>query len=288
MEKLRVKKNHCCISNNTFDFKELDVEKFKNIKEKIGNIPYTCDEQDLMFCSPVGNQVKFSGKIKADIVLSGYSTAPDAAIKYVEDMIQDENRECKHSFNTPNMKRGIIKILKSIGFDNSEEIFENSIDPISYNIRPYFFFTQMLCMISHNGGSKASEAEKILKNKNEFLVQANSSLTAWYKRIKSHLKEKGIILLMGDNAMNLLNNSWVIIDKQISIDFNKSQSSVSLKGQLEQDEYRVFSIIHASAINWKKSEERWHYDQNQRRKEIYQYLHRKFPSLIKEWKWMPV
>lgn len=284
MEKLRVKKNYCCIVNNSSDLKKLNIKKFKNIKEKIGNIPYTCDEQDLMFCSPVGNQVKFSGEIKADIVLSGYSTAPDAAIKYIGD--KNKDKKCRHSFNTPNMKRGIIKILKSIGFDNGEEIFETSIDPNFYNIRPFFFFTQMLCMISHNGGSKASEAEKILKNKNKFLVQANSSLTAWYKRIKSHLKGKGIILLMGDNAMNLLNNSWVISNNQISIDFSNSQSSVSLKGQLEQDKYKVFSIIHASAISRKNLEERWRYDQ--RRKEVYQYLYRKFPSLIKEWKWMPV
>lgn len=265
-----MKKNHCCISNNTSDLKELDVEKFKNIKEKIGNIPYTCDEQDLMFCSPVGNQVKFSGKIKADIVLSGYSTAPEAAMKYIEDKNQMEGKECRYSFNTANMKRGIIKILKSIGFDNGEEIFKDSIDPNSYNIRPYFFFTQMLCMISHNGGSKASEAEKILKNKNKFLVQANSSLTAWYKRIKSHLKGEGIILLMGDNAMNLLNNSWIIWDNQISIDFNINQSSFILEKRLEQDKYKVFSIIHASAINRKNLEERWRYDQ--RRKEVYQYL----------------
>lgn len=273
MEKLRVKKNHCCISNNISDLKELDVEKFKNIKEKIGNIPYTYDEQDLMFCSPVGNQVKFSGKIKedkADIVLSGYSTAPDAAIKYVEDITQDENKECGHSFNTANMKRGIIKILKSIGFDNSKEIFEASIDPNSYDIRPYFFFTQMLCMISRNGKSEAAYVEKILKNKNKFLLQASSSLTAWYKRIKSHLKEEGIILLMGDNAMNLLNNSWIIPDDQISIDFNNSQSSVTLKERLEQDKYKVFSIIHASAINRKNLEEKWRCDQ--RRKGVYQYL----------------
>ena len=275
MEKLRVKKNHCCISKNTSDLKELDVEKFKNIKEKIGNIPYTCDEQDLMFCSPVGNQVKFSGKIRADIVLSGYSTAPDAAMKYIKDKNQNESKECRHSFNTANMKRGIIKILKSIGLDNGEEIFKESINPNSYNnirpyIRHYFFFTQMLCMISHNGKSEAAYVEKILKNKNKFLLQASSSLTAWYKRIKSHLKEEGIILLMGDNAMNLLNNSWIIPDDQISIDFNNNQSSVTLKERLEQDKYNVFSIIHASAINFKKWEEKWRCDQ--RRKGVYQYL----------------
>ena len=273
--------NYCCISNNSSNLKKLNVEKFRKIKEKItiGNIPYTCDEKDLMFCSPVGNQIKFSGKIKADIVLSGYSTAARAAIKYVEDRNQDKNKESRHSFNTPNMKRGIVKILKSIGFDNSEQIFEASIDANSYNIRPYFFFTQMLCMVSHNGASKANNVEKIIKNKNEFLVQANSSLTAWYKRIKFHLKEEGIILLMGHNAINLLNNSWVMADTRVSIDFNRSRPLVSLKKQLEKDKYNLFPIIHASAINRKNLEERWHYDQ--RRKKVYQYLHKKFPNLIK-------
>ncbi len=60
------------ISKEFSNEKKIECIKGAIIKEKV---PFTCDEEDLMVSSPVGNQIKYSKGIKADIVLSGYSTA---------------------------------------------------------------------------------------------------------------------------------------------------------------------------------------------------------------------
>ncbi|RJR26663.1 hypothetical protein C4561_04620 [candidate division WWE3 bacterium] len=161
-----------------------------------------------MVCCPVGNQIKYS-KRKADMALSGYCTAPDAAIDYFRDTQWDNTVECRHSFDTDPMERGIRLLLGSLGFQNPERVFASARNPDDYR-EPLMLFTQMLCMISPDGRSEAKEVDKLLRTKPDiFLCQANASLTSWYQRLKSCLKSDGELMLMGDQAWKLLLSSRV-------------------------------------------------------------------------------
>lgn len=274
--------NKCCSSCLRGDLSRLansDFEDIINVIEQ-NDISYTCDDTDIMICSPVGNQIKYTKK-KADILLSGYCTAPKAAIEYLKEYnLHDKNLECEHSFNTPNMKSGIQKILTSIGFKNSQEIFNTAVDPNNYKQDLNFVFTQMLCMISRNGSSEAKEVEWILKNKGEkFLVQANSSLTSWYKRILLFLKENGTIIVMGRNAMNLLENSFVVnntITICLKVKNNKGKSLL----EILSERYNVFYVIHASAIRRTNILKKWM--ESDERHKIVTYLKKMYPDNIND------
>lgn len=274
--------SRCCLSclrGNLSGFANSIFKDVVNIIEQNG-IPYTCDDTNIMICSPVGNQIKYTQK-KADILLTGYCTAPRSAIQYIKEYnLHDKNLECKHSFNTPNMRSGIQKILTSIGFKNSQEIFNTAIDLYNYNQEINFVFTQMLCMISRNASSKAKDVEWVLKNKVEkFLAQANSSLTAWYKRILLCLKENGIILVMGHEAMNLLNKSF-ILNNVISICFKTKYCSGESLLKVLTKKYNVFYVIHASAINRPNLFKKWM--RSPKRFELNMYLKKMYPDNIND------
>lgn len=97
-------------------------------------------------------------------MLSGYSTAPDAALSYIDDIDNKINYpELKNSFGTRTMQNGIREILTSLGFFDVETLLFSTLNPqITSNFN--LLFTQMLCMISNNGSSNASEVDYILKN----------------------------------------------------------------------------------------------------------------------------
>lgn len=274
----------CCNSDNNSNIAELRTKtnKFNDIKEILfcDKVPFTCDQINLMFCSPVGNQKKFQDEIKADIALSGYCTAPDAAIAYIKDRKKDEGRECRHSFDTYNMKRGLIKLLKSIGFLDAEGIYDSSIDFNSYNLSPRFLFTQMLCMISHDESPQAILVERLLKEQRmeRITEQASYSLTAWYRRIKACLKNKSPILLMGNNSINLLENSWVKDSCNIHIDFKNKYKYFTLKEQLELDGYKLLSVYHASALNRTNKEKDW--NSSIQREKVHNCLFELFPNAV--------
>jgi hypothetical protein len=269
---------YCCKHSNG-DLKELRVTKFDGIKQIITerNIPFTCNNNDLMVCSPVGNQVKFK-KFKADLVLSGYCTAPDAAIRYLKDERIDEFLDCRHSFDTANMKAGVIKLLETIGFNNGQRIYQDTLNPNFMSPNINLLFTQMLCMISPNGGSEAKAVEKLLKNteKSIFLQQANDSLTSWYKKICQNAKVNGTIVLMGDQAYNLLSNASVSENGDVYIDFIRKHNKPLLLEVLEQH-YCIFSVYHASSLRRNNLLEKW--NKNERRKKVYQHLISKFPGI---------
>lgn len=172
----------CCSNSEYSNIDEFYVGLIKKNEDLLNGIieevkkqgiPFSCDCENIMVCSPVGNQVKYRGKVKANIILSGFCTAPNAAYKYLKEKqeLKDEFWECRHSFNTFNMKNGIMKILESIGFSDPERVMNEAIEPRlleEKNENPRFLFTQLLCMISKSGSSKAKEVIEILKFESKY------------------------------------------------------------------------------------------------------------------------
>ena len=239
------------------------------------NVPYTSDGGKIMICSPVGNQVKYL-KQKANIALSGFCTAPAAAIDYLRDDNNDIFKECRHSFNTNRMKIGITKIFQSIGIKNSEEIrdiaLSNNLDD-----EMNFLFTQLLCMISYNSSASAHLVEKVLKTSSIIRDQANHSIKAWYNRINDTLEDNGIILLMGKNAEKLLKATYISDNSTVKIDYFNKLSDRTLFDEID-NKYRLFFIIHASGIAYKKHEANWL--KSEYRLGINELLYERFPNKI--------
>ena len=245
--------SECCKSDCHDD---ITISRFSSIRRELleKKVPYTVDKNYIMICSPVGNQGKYTQR-KADIVLSGYSTAPSAALKYIKDSSEESLRLCKHSFGTCRMQTGIKKILDSIGVNNSESIIGSALSE-EFNPNINFLFTQMLCMISNNGSAKAHYVAKILRESDKIKKQACFSIQAWYSRIKRCLKENGIILLMGNNAEELIKNTYMNADGTVQIDFSDRISSNRLLDEIKKY-YKIYFSIHASGIAYRENEKRW-------------------------------
>lgn len=236
-------------------------------------IPYVVDGQSVMICSPVGNQSKFV-KIKADIVLSGFCTAPDAAISYLQ--CTEDNAECRNTFNTTTMRRGISRILQTVGFKDAEDFVSSSINPLGTSEMPTLFLTQTLCMISKNGQSKASGVWESLKNSDIIRNQAEGSLAGWYRKIKSCLDEDGLLLIMGNNAMTLLGSTYLDEDRlRIDMVNDHKIAGKTLLDELSKN-YSVFQVIHAAGIRWKANETAWL--ASDARKQINNLLRAKYPE----------
>ena len=171
--------------------------------QKDKNIPFKIDKINsnyyLFVCSPVGNQNALKKPVR--LCLSGFCVAPEAAFRYWQyiDAGQDPiNAEIANTFNTPTMRRGIKAIFDSLGF--KEEYYNEILKNIDSQNQQEWLFTQMLCMISKNGGSSSVMVEEAIRKSEYIRNQALISLSSWFKRITKKLKPGGIILLMGKNA----------------------------------------------------------------------------------------
>jgi len=244
----------CCESNCK---DKIGINKFLTVEQKISetDIPYTTDGNYIMICTPLGNQVKFTKKNKANVVLSGFCTAPDAAIEYLEDENNDEFSECRHSFNTGTMKRGIKKIFESIGIKDPQKTLDIALSCEDYD-EMNFLFTQLLCMISKDGNSDAVSVEHILKNSESIRNQANYSITAWYNRINTLLENNGIILLMGIHAEKLIKKTYFTDNGTFKIDYYNKLSNITLLDKVTE-RYKLFSIIHAAGYRYPSNEKNW-------------------------------
>ncbi|MCI5128010.1 MAG: hypothetical protein D3907_05810 [Candidatus Electrothrix sp. AUS3] len=258
------------------NIEELKTNRFTDIKKIIKNsdIMHVNNEHDLMFCSPVGNQHLFHHDAKANFVLSGFCVAPDAGIKFLKDLQRSqESAACDNTFNTPNMRSGIKKIFKSIGIKKFETLFDMSMrspEKISKkNKGMNLMMTQLLCMISPGGSSQAIQVMKLLRSDDGaiFKKQAEQCLCHWVQRIKENVKEGSPILLMGKDALTLLNKT--AFDSQ-SGEYKctmmlgqKNNLPDSLYAYMNR-KYSILPVIHASGINYKKNEERW-YEKSERR-----------------------
>lgn len=227
--------------------KMLDVYKIASSK----NLNYTADNNVLMVCSPVGNQSKFNSQNKAQIIISGYCTALDAAKTYVED--DGENKEIRNTFNTQTMRKNLVELMKTIGIKNSEEIFQDCINA-DLNIISKILMTQTLCCITVDGSSNALKVEKALKNSPNIRKQAESSLTNWFNIIDELAQTNAHLLVMGEQAWNLLEHSYFNCGT-VKIDFNGVKDDNLLL--LLEKKYRTRKIIHAAGLRYKKNHQGW-------------------------------
>jgi len=266
----------CCKSNCR---DAIRINKFLEVRNKIleNDIPYTSDSQNIMICTPLGNQAKFNNGKKADIVLSGFCTAPDAAISYLKDPENDEFKECRHSFNTGPMKNGIEKIFKSIGVRESGKILDIALSCSEQDNEMSFLFTQLLCMISSDGRAAANGVENVLKKSESIRNQANYSITAWYDRINSILDEDGIILLMGKHAKELIKKTYLIEKDIFKIDYYKELSDITLFDIINK-RYKLFCIFHAAGLRYPKNKSLWF--ESECRRNVNKLLNERFPDKI--------
>ncbi|WP_417911726.1 hypothetical protein [Candidatus Electronema sp. TJ] len=252
----------CTLAKSGIDI--LKVAKFEPIKQIIREkgLAHVNDQSNLMFCSPVGNQKLFSSEVKANIVLSGFCVAPDAAIAFAEDLQRMSFKEATvaNTFNTPTMRNGIKKIFKSIGIRN-EALFEESTQGgglAESAIR--LLMTQMLCVISKNGGSKATDVIELLKSNLKIRGLAERCLCCWVKRIEEKVEPGGIILLMGGDSLKLIADTEFRQGAvcRCVIRLNEQMKGSSLLSYLEKKSYTVVPVIHAAGIGYPNSEAAWY------------------------------
>lgn len=242
----------------------LQVDKFEPIKQIIKDkgLRHVNDQSSLMFCSPVGNQELFGSEVKANVVLSGFCVAPDAAIPFAKDLQRSSFKEATvaNTFNTPTMRNGIKKIFKSIGIRN-EALFEESTQGnVLAGSAMRLLMTQMLCVISKNGGSQAIDVTRLLKSDPNIRAQAERCLCCWVKRIEEKVELGSIILLMGNDALKLITNTEFHQgnDCQCAIRLNEQMKGKNLLSYLQKKHYKIVSVIHAAGIAYPTSEKKWY------------------------------
>ena len=242
----------------------LQVDKFEPVKQiiKEQGLSHVNDQTNLMFCSPVGNQELFSSEVKANIVLSGFCVAPDAAISFAEDLQRSSFKEATvaNTFNTPTMRNGIKKIFKSIGIKNNALFEESTQGNVLAGSSMRLLMTQMLCVISKNGGSKATDVTELLKSNLKIRGLAERCLCCWVKRIEGNVEQGSIILLMGSDALKLIANTEFRQGTvcRCVIRLNEQMKEASLLSYLEEKGYKVLPVIHAAGIAYPTSEESWY------------------------------
>jgi len=234
-----------------------NAAKMKEIVEsiiKINNrencqISYCCDDKNLMVCSPVGTESKFSESHKADIVLSGFCTAPNAAKPYLKDISKGAPRdqaELKNAFNTGNMKDGIYKLLESIGVIDPEEFHEQC---LNVNRQTCTMYTQMLCMIAANGSAKSNLVSSVVMSK-YFKPFTLRSLAGWVDRITKKLRKGGLIIIMGNSAWNLLDQVTVKENGSIGLElYGDGQNLRCWLSDPFKFDFKIIYTYHASALN---------------------------------------
>jgi hypothetical protein len=252
----------CTLAKSDIDI--LKVAKFEPIKQTIQEkgLAHVNDQANLMFCSPVGNQELFSSEVKANIVLSGFCVAPRAAIAFAEDLqrMSFQKATVANTFNTPTMRNGIKKIFKSIGIKKYSLFEESTQGNVLADSSIRLLMTQMLCVISKNGGSKATDVTELLKSNLKIRAMAERCLCCWVKRVEEKVELGSIILLMGDDALKLITETEFHHgnDCQCAIRLNEQMKGPSLLSYLEEKSYTVVPVIHAAGIGYPNSEAAWY------------------------------
>jgi hypothetical protein len=233
-----------------------------------------------MFCSPVGNQNMFFGKNrKANVVLSGFCTAPSAGIEFLKSLNSPQSKDpyASNLFNTTNMKRGINTLLCSIGIKYNDilEISKDEDRLFDENIR--FLMTQILCTICAYGSSASTKVSELIENDEFFTKQVNSCIACWIERIECNLEKNGTVLIMGNDAFNLIKKTT--FDKkrrQCKINFGSKTNDAhnSVLAYLKEQGYEIFKVYHASALTRENIRELWF--KNDARKKVHKHLFAKF------------
>jgi hypothetical protein len=209
-------------------------------------------------CSPVGNETILTNKV--DFALSGFCVARRAESNYSKSLkekininfheaIDESARE--NTFNTDTMKKGIEVLFSSLDINAYGK-------NLNFSSANSWLFTQMLCCISVNDKSKAFDIFRCIKKYNDVKRFAELSLERWYLNIITHVNEGGCILIMGDEAAELLKTSTINMCNEIKILDSKIAEEKSLFGILSV-RFNLFPVVHAAALapiyNWLTSQQ---------------------------------
>jgi hypothetical protein len=196
-------------------------------------------------CSPVGNETAIRKKVQ--IALSGFCVAREAAGHYQEDIRNGtsiDRAARNNTFNTNPMKNGIRAILHSLGFsaqyaDTLVENLEETKD---------WLFTQMLCAIIVDGKSTASTILSKMNADEQLKRFVELSLERWRAVLHTKLQDKGLLLIMGNEAEKLLSRAVIQESGRIKLLSRKTSDDNALKKELEQ-KYIILFVAHAAALS---------------------------------------
>ncbi len=117
--------------------------------------------------------------------------------------------------------------------------------------------TQMLCMISNKGNREAKDVTELLRSNKGIREQAERCLRCWLDRIEGKVEPESIILLMGQDAFDLLHKT----------EFNHGDCKICPTGYMQETSlfcylvkkrYKIIPIIHAAGINHPRNKKAWY------------------------------
>lgn len=222
------------------------------------NWPIYCEGDTVAFHAPVGNASYFNSESPARIIISGFCVAGEAGLKYVRSSLLSKNNkqncEAVHTFDTPTMIRGMIKIIEHyclfeiFGLNNAMDTFERAkVGEIP------LMLTQALCPIIVGGSSKASDVCRALRNNHKLRCFIKDSLNRWWRLINDCSNRETIVMLMGNRMqgrgraelIKLLAFSKLASDNVEITGTNQEPDSV-LDELKKRFNGRVFFIKHAA------------------------------------------
>ena len=215
----------CCaqvspLSNGALECAEKIYEKvenkcssiqFLNLKDWKGrDWPHYFDGHVFMFHAPIGNSWIIERGHKVKVFISGFCASPEAGIKYVVDVLKNEQHYhnehllAHHAFDTDTMRSGIYKIGIDINLhtflglkaDRYKEIIPDLFNKLDSRI-PAVLFTQALCPISIGASWKAEDVWDALLKSSSLRKSASGCVTEWYKCLKEHCDDNTKIVLLG-------------------------------------------------------------------------------------------
>ena len=194
----------CCPYNNQIDKDTIKLHVARYIPElhKLTdkwlslNWPVFHEGNILAFHAPVGNGGFFTKDRLPKVIISGFCVARKAGVSFIKSSLDsgklnDAAIAARHSFDTPTMQRGLIKLLNNnkvpqmLNMSSAEEAIEQA-----KNGEAPLFLTQALCPIIDAGSSSAPKVWRALKKSNKLRKFISHSLTKWWVDInKVSVKE---------------------------------------------------------------------------------------------------
>ncbi|MGX9728631.1 MAG: hypothetical protein ACTFAK_15365 [Candidatus Electronema sp. VV] len=105
-----------------------------------------------------------------------------------------------------------------------------------------------------NGGSNADDISRYIKQNEKVRKFAQFSLERWYDNLIRYVNENGFILIMGNNAKELLETSKINSDGKIVISKERAEEKEKSLFEVLSDKFNLLFVVHASALapiyNW--------------------------------------
>ena len=210
----------------------------------------------LSFHAPVGNTSYYNEGKPAEIIISGFCVAGEAGLRYLKSSLlsieRGENIEALHTFDTPNMTRGMSRLIEDIDLHRYFNLRDGitTLESARKGEIP-LLLTQALCPIVVSGSSKADAVWKELMNQPALRCFIGGCLNWWWKTVNTCSDKDTIIFLMGARKYGRAELSKLLafsklVNDNIEItgaDQNNNSVLVELKKKFNE---RVYCIKHAA------------------------------------------